>query len=252
MIQLSAYLNLLFEEKKFADRIDNVAKIDFDGFELFGWDHDFETIRAKRDEHNLEFVCLSGERPDLTDPDRTAEGVKHIEETIELAAANDCQRLNVKAGTRQPSLVHDEQQDAVIDALNQVEPLAAEHGVTLVLEPLNTQVDHPDHFLTTATEAAPIIEAVDSSHIGLLFDVYHEQIMDGDVIRSFRQYADIIHHVHIADNPGRHEPGTGELNYDRILNAIAETGYDGYVGFEFTPTRDPIPLLRELQTLVYD
>jgi hydroxypyruvate isomerase len=147
--------------------------------------------------------------------------------------------LVVTVGQDQRDLEEAVQQNAIVRVLRDVAPHAEDQGVTVVAELLNTRVDHPGYFLTTTGQGAEIVEAVDSPDVKILYDVYHQQITEGDVIRRFQNNVDAIGHVHIADNPGRNEPGTGELNYDRIFEAIADTDYDGYVSCEFSPTGDP-------------
>ena len=131
------------------------------------------------------------------------------------------------------------QHRAIVDVFRAVADEAERKDVTLGIEPLNVSVDHPGYYLTSSREAYDIVEAIDSSSVSILFDVYHIQIAEGNVIDSISEYADRIDHYHVADVPGRHEPGTGELNYENVVRAIADTGFDGYIGCEFWPTDDP-------------
>jgi hydroxypyruvate isomerase len=251
MIQLTGYLNLLFEDTSFPERVDQVADAGLDGIEAYGFDLDHQAIGRRCEKRDLDWVYLSGVRPDFTDPDNHDAALESIEESLELATTHDIQNLNVKAGSIQEDIDEDSQRDGVIEILSEAAPMAEEAGVTLVLEPLNTRVDHPGHFTTTAAEGAEIVRAVDSPNVKLLFDFYHEQIMHGDVIRSFREHLDAIGHVHIADNPGRHQPGTGEVNYGNVLSAVDESDYEGFVGCEFTPTEnaDPDAVMRDVAKL---
>ncbi|MFB6217677.1 MAG: hydroxypyruvate isomerase family protein [Halobacteriaceae archaeon] len=249
-MELTAYLNLLFDSGSFVERVDRVAEAGYDGVEFFGWDRDAAAIADRCADHGLDLAYMSGERPPLTDPDRADEAVESAESSIDLAAEVGCADLNVKAGPAQPALDSATQRRAVVDTLRRVAPAAEAAGVTLVLEPLNTRVDHPGHFTTTAAEGAELVAAVESPAVKLLFDCYHEQIAHGDVIRSFREHREHVGHVHVADNPGRHEPGTGELNYGNVLAAIRDAGYEGYVGCEFTPTGDPLDALADVKSLV--
>jgi len=105
-----------------------------------------------------------------------------------------------------------------------------------VLEPLNVHVDHPGYFLNHSALGFELVRAVGSPYIRLLFDIYHMQVMEGNIIQSLTGNLDVIGHVHVADVPGRHEPGTGELHYGNIFRALRQAGYDRYVGFEFEPT----------------
>jgi hydroxypyruvate isomerase len=250
MFRLTAYLNLLFNEDPMPEHVDRVAEAGLDGIELYGFDHDVVTIGERCKEHGLAFVYMSGSRPPLNHPDRSVDAINNIKRSIDLAERVDCKNINVKAGQVQDGLDKETERNSVVNVLREVAPAAESAGVTLVLEPLNTCIDHPGHSVATAAEGAEIIETVDSSSVRLLFDFYHEQIMSGDVIRSFREHLNVISHIHIADNPGRHEPGTGELNYSNIFDAIAETGYDGFVGCEFSPTGDPDKIMRDVKSLL--
>jgi hydroxypyruvate isomerase len=114
-------------------------------------------------------------------------------------------------------------------------PVAQKYGVTCVLEPLNAHVDHAGNALTTIAGAAEIVRLVDSPNIKILFDMYHMQIEQGNLVPTYLEYKDVIAHIHIADNPGRHEPGTGEINYKYIIGALDAAGYTGSVAFELSP-----------------
>ena len=123
---------------------------------------------------------------------------------------------------------------------------AEDAGVTLVLELLNSKVNHPDYQADHTAWGVRVCELVGSPRVKLLYDIYHMQIMEADIIRTIRHNASYIGHYHTAGNPGRHEIGVAqELNYPAIMRAIRDTGYDGYVGQEFIPTGDPIIALRE-------
>ena len=119
--------------------------------------------------------------------------------------------------------------------LKKCAPLAQKGGITLVLEPLNTLVDHKNYFLSDPDRAFELIDAVASGNVKLLFDIYHMQIMKGNVIERLQKNIDRIGYIHAADVPGRHEPGTGELSYKNIFAALKEAGYNGFIGFELSP-----------------
>lgn len=189
------------------------------------------------------------ETPAMTDPEDSDRAVADIETSIETAAKLGCSVLVVTVGPEQDDVDWMTQRDAIVDILRAVAPAAEHADVTIVVEPLNVRVDHPGYFLTTSAEAASIVEAVDSSNVKLLFDIYHQQVTEGDVVRRLREFVDAIGHIHVADNPGRHQPGTGELNYKCILAAVADLDYDGYVSCEFAPLGDPDSVFRDVVEL---
>lgn len=132
------------------------------------------------------------------------------------------------------------------EGLRQVMPVAEEHGVTVCMELLNSKVDHPDYQCDHTPWGVELVNRVGSPRFRLLYDIYHMQIMDGDIIRTIRNHHDAIAHYHTGGVPGRNEiDDTQELNYPAIVRAIAETGYEGYLGQEFVPTRDPLESLQE-------
>lgn len=112
--------------------------------------------------------------------------------------------------------------------------------VTLLLEALNTRADHPGNFLSSTRQAAELVVSMESRWIKILYDIYHMQIMEGNIIDTLRNYIDLIGYIHIADVPGRHEPGTGEINFPNVMSALRELEYDGFVGFELSPLQDPV------------
>jgi hydroxypyruvate isomerase len=136
--------------------------------------------------------------------------------------------------------------DACVAGLSRIAPLAEQHGVTLCLELLNSKVDHPDYQGDHAAFGVAVVRAIGSPRVKLLFDIYHMQIMEGDIIRTIRDAHEHIAHYHTGGVPGRHElDDTQELNYRAIAAAIAATAFGGYVAHEFVPTRDPLRSLRE-------
>jgi hydroxypyruvate isomerase len=140
--------------------------------------------------------------------------------------------------------------ETTAEGLRRVAPLAEDAGVTLVLELLNSKVDHPDYQCDHTAWGVDVCRRVDSPNVKLLYDIYHMQIMEGDIIRTVQETVAFIGHYHTAGNPGRHElDGRQELNYRPIAEAIAATGYAGYIGHEFIPTRDPVEGLREARAL---
>jgi len=136
--------------------------------------------------------------------------------------------------------------DACIEGLNRIKGLAEETGVTICMELLNSRVDHADYAGDRSGYGVSVVSAVNSPRVKLLYDIYHMQIMEGDIIRTIRDTAQWLGHFHTGGVPGRHEiDGTQELNYRAICEAIKDTGYPGYVAHEFEPTRPPMEALRQ-------
>ncbi|MDR3312923.1 MAG: TIM barrel protein [Oscillospiraceae bacterium] len=153
-------------------------------------------------------------------------------ETIAAAQVLGCRNIVVTSGNERPGVPRSVQHANIVAALRAALPLLAGTGLRLVLEPLNVLVDHQGYYLTTTAEGAEIIREVASPQVLLLYDVYHQQITEGNLINNMQTYAAEIGHFHVGDVPGRKEPGTGEINYKNIFKAIAELGFEGFVVFE--------------------
>jgi hydroxypyruvate isomerase len=238
----------------------HVAATGADGFEFWNWpDADLDGVAAAAADHGVEaFGTLAAgagsnimdpDAPSVADPDSHEAVVADLERSVAAAAEFDADTVICTVGQRDPTLDASTQQAAAVDALRAAAPAAEEAEVTVVVEPLNTRVDHPGYFLETTDRGADLVHAVDSPNVGLLYDVYHQQITEGDVLRRFRRHRDVIEHVHVADNPGRGPPGTGELAYDRIFDAIADAGYEGWVSVECSLEGDPREALGEVVSL---
>jgi len=198
-------------------------------------------------------VCSMGEPSDRNDFIATGfNDARHhpmllaeLEETIPLAAQHGLPNVIAMFGNRggrdDSSAIA-----ACIEGVSEIAPLAEEHGVTVCMELLNSKVDHADYQGDRTWFGVEVIEGVGSPRVKLLYDIYHMQIMEGDVIRTIRDNLSHIGHFHTGGVPGRHElDATQELNYRAIATAIADSGFEGYLAHEFVPTRDPIASLRQ-------
>ena len=180
----------------------------------------------------------------MNDPDNHEKCIEQIRESIDACAEYGYPNVITFTGNRN-GIPDDEGMKNCVAGLKKVIGYAEEKGVNLCLEILNSRVDHGGYQGDHADYCVEIARRVGSPRMKVLFDIYHVQIMDGDIIRRIRQHSDYIGHYHTAGNPGRHEiDETQELNYEPIMKEIAKTDFDGYVGQEFTPTGDPVESLR--------
>lgn len=249
-----------FPEASTTEAIERTAAAGADAIELLDLGElTPDEVRECAADHGIDVAVVqaSGETttiddasPALADPDSVEQSIRELESSIETAAAAGAANVLLLTGQRQPTIPRHAQHSAIVEVLRAVAPRAEDAGVTLVPEVLNTVKDHPGYYLSDPGEGVEITDAVDSPAVGILLDVYHQQLQHGDVIRTVRGAADAIGHVHFADAPGRNEPGTGEVATGRVLRALDDAGYDGYVGAEFTPTGDPDEALREVVELV--
>ena len=164
---------------------------------------------------------------------------------IERARTIKCPAFISGAGNVVPGLARGKAIDTMIETLSLAAKVCEKEGITLLLEPFNTKVDHPHYFLDSAEECMTVLKAVHSPSVRMLYDIYHMQIMGGDVVTFIRKNIQWIGHFHVAGVPGRHEPLDGELNYPFILKEIDRLGFAGGVGLEYWPTIDPAESLRQ-------
>ena len=171
--------------------------------------------------------------------------VGELEKALPLAAAQGVPNLIAMFGNRQ-GRTDAQATDACVTGLRRIAPAAEKAGVTICVELLNSKVDHKDYQGDHTAFGANVIDGVGSPRVKLLYDIYHMQIMEGDVIRTIRQHAQHIGHFHTGGVPGRHElDDSQELNWHAVARAIADTGFTGYIAHEFVPTRDPLTSLRQ-------
>lgn len=181
----------------------------------------------------------------LNDPAQHDRIEAEIHKNLALAQKYQIPNLIVFSGSRRAGLSEEEGIENTAQGLSRVARAAEEAGVNLVIELLNSKVDHKGYQCDHAEWGVEACRRVGSPRVGLLYDIYHMQIMEGDVIRTIGEHHAYFHHYHTAGNPGRHDlDDTQELNYPPIIKAIAATGYDGYVGHEFIPKADPIAALQ--------
>ncbi len=231
------------------DGIERAADLGVGAVEFFDWEGaDLEAVESACESNGIDVagILAAGAGSNIDDRDAPAAvnpydhetAVADIERSLVAAADIGAETLIVTVGPDQGGFDRDTQRRALERVLSAAAPTAEEAGVTVVIEPLNTVVDHPGYFLESSRDAFDITRAIGSDRVQVLFDVYHQQITEGDVIRNLTENVDQVGHVHVADNPGRLEPGTGEIAYGRLLAALDDAGYDGYVGMEFFATSD--------------
>jgi hydroxypyruvate isomerase len=224
------------------------AETGYAAVELWERGDDFEEVVALAHEHNLVVASMSGHAslPDGLNKRSNHDRIEdELKTSIDIAATNGIPGLICFSGNRQPYQTELEAITACVDGLRRVAPYAERKGVNLNMELLNSKVNHPGYQCDHTAWGVAVCERVNSPRVKLLYDIYHMQIMEGDVIRTIRENIRWIGHFHTAGNPGRHDmDDTQELNYAGICKAIAGTGYDLYVGHEFTPQGDLIEAIR--------
>ncbi|MGB2819563.1 MAG: TIM barrel protein [Phycisphaerae bacterium] len=237
------------DDMSMAEMFEAWADIGGAAVELWNWGDDLEEIAATAREHKLAVASMSGHAslPDGLNKRSNHDRIEgELRRSIDKAAELGIPGLICFSGNRQPHTGELEAIDACADGLRRVTPYAEEKGINLNLELLNSKIDHAGYQCDHTAWGVAVCQKVASPRAKLLYDIYHMQIMEGDVIRNIRENIGWIGHFHTAGVPGRHDmDDTQELNYRGICAAIAETGYALYVGHEFSPKADPIEALKQ-------
>jgi hydroxypyruvate isomerase len=244
MPKFSANLSMLFKEVEFLDRFERAALAGFKAVEfLFPYEWDKDELKDRLDAHGLEIVLhnlppgqwSAGERGLACLPDRVSEFQGGVHRAIEYATALGCPRLNCLAGIPPVNLSQEERQSTLVSNVRYAATEAQKAGIMLLVEALNSQ-DMPGFCLNNTKHVLELLKAVDHPNLYIQHDIYHMQIMEGNLTKTIGQNVERISHMQLADVPGRHEPGTGEINFENLFRAIDETGYKGWIGCEYNPT----------------
>jgi hydroxypyruvate isomerase len=187
-----------------------------------------------------------GSRPvSMVDPAQRENFLADVQKSMTWAKKLEIPQIILMSGNEIPGKTHQEQYASLLEGCKRAGDLAAKDGLTLIVEPLNSKVNHKGFFLTTCVEGVKLMKEVDNPHVKLLFDIYHEQVQIGNVSRTIAEAAPYTAVFHIADNPGRNDPGTGEMNYANIYKAIQKTGYSNYICMEYLPLGEPVASLKK-------
>jgi hydroxypyruvate isomerase len=244
MTRLAAHLTMLFNDLPFHDRFAAAADAGFTAVECVSpYGESAEAVAEEARRHGLTVALFNlppgdwaaGERGFAADPARVEEFRKSIHTALAYARATGCRTLHVMAGKIPRDADRTAWTGTLVDNVRTAADMVSGDGITLVLEPINTRIDIPMYFYDSTSAVLDVMDKVGRDNVKLLYDVYHMQIMEGDVARAIERLLPRIGHIQIADNPGRHEPGTGELNFPWLLERIDTLGYDGWIGCEYVP-----------------
>ena len=243
MPKFAANLTMLFGELPFMDRFAAARAAGFSGVEyLFPYDFEKAALRDQLRQHGLTQVLHNlpagdwnaGERGIAILPDRVDEFRDGVLRAIDYATALDCRQVNCLVGIAPPDADLSELYEVLVTNLRFAAAAFARERIRLLIEPINT-LDIPGFFLSRTEQADRIISDVGSDNLFIQCDIYHMQVMEGDLARTLQRYLSRIAHVQLADNPGRNEPGTGEINYPFLFRHLDAIGYRGWIGCEYKP-----------------
>jgi hydroxypyruvate isomerase len=249
--KFAANLTMLFGELPFLDRFAAAKAVGFSGVEyLFPYDFEKAVLREHLQQYGLAQVLhnlpagdwAAGERGIAIFPDRVDEFRDGVHRAIDYARALDCRQVNCLVGVAPPDADPLELNEVLVKNLRFAATTLARENIRLLIEPINT-IDIPGFYLRRTEQAVQIIADVGSDNLFIQYDIYHMQVMEGDIARTLQKQMARIAHVQLADNPGRNEPGTGEINYPFLFRYLDDIGYRGWIGCEYKPKTTTIESL---------
>jgi hydroxypyruvate isomerase len=243
MPRFAANLTMLFNEVPFLDRFERAAKAGFRAVEfLFPYAFPAQEIRQRLQDNGLTLVLhnlpagdwAAGERGIACHPDRVGEFQDGVGKAIDYARTLGCRQINCLAGIAPSGVDPENVRATFVSNLRFAAGKLGAAGIKLLIEPINT-FDIPGFFLSRTRQALDLIADVGSNNVYVQYDIYHMQRMEGELANTIKSHLPQIAHIQLADNPGRNEPGTGEINYRFLFGHIDSIGYDGWIGCEYKP-----------------
>jgi hydroxypyruvate isomerase len=222
----------------FEQRVETSLAHGFDAIEFWPWrNKDLAKLERLAKDKGVKFVQFTawGFEPGLCNPENHAKAVEEVREACKTAKRIGTPMMTIVAGNNQKGMTTEQMHAHVTTGLKLLAPIAEEHDIVLILEPMNGRVDHPGHCLYGSEAAVRICREVNSKHVKINWDLYHMQLAEGDLCGRLKDGIDQLAYVQVADTPGRNEPGTGEIHWPRVFRAVQELGYTGYVGLECWP-----------------
>ena len=244
MPKFAANLSFLFTDAPFPERFQRAAAAGFQGVEyLFPYDYPAPEVAAWLQAADLEQVLFNlapgdwaaGERGLACLPHRQGEFAESVEQALDYAVLLDCERLHCMAGLAPAGIGEAELEATYIANLRYAADRLATIGATVMIEPINSRLDMPGYWLDDVAKGFRLLEAVDRSNVKVQYDIYHAQVMGDDLARTLANNIQRIGHIQLADYPGRHEPGSGEIDFSGLFELLDRLGYDGWVGCEYRP-----------------
>jgi len=250
---LSVMLWTVYRDLRFEKRLEKIREAGYHHVELVdefrNWSaEDFARANRKKRELEISFDATSGVRHGIANPGDREAFLRDIESIAVVADKLECGSIIVLSGNRDAAMSHEKQHESCVEGLKRAAEVAERRNVALLVENIDPE-ENPRYFLTSVAEGLQIIGEVNHPRVKFLYDFYHEQIAEGNLIEKLEKDIQMIGVVHVADVPGRHEPGSGEINYVNIFKKLASLKFRGYVAMEFLPTNDPVVSLRGARQL---
>lgn len=238
-----------FGKMDFCEAIAKIAQLGFDAAETYNWKSlDLDAVRNACEQSGVELLSMCTTEFNMTNPAKREDWLNGLKESCAAAKRVGASKLITQVGA-DTGEERAHQHDSIVAALKQAKPILEDSGVTIMIEPLNIYVNHPGYYLWSSREAFEIIHEVDHPLVKVVYDIYHQQVMEGNIIPSITQNLDCIAHLHSAGHPGRHELQFGENDYKVIFAAVDKAGYTGACGLEYGPTMDSVESLKEFRRI---
>ena len=238
-----------FGKMDFCEAIAKIAQLGFDAAETYNWKSlDLDAVRNACEQSGVELLSMCTTEFNMTNPAKREDWLNGLKESCAAAKRVGASKLITQVGA-DTGEERARQHDSIVAALKQAKPILEDSGVTIMIEPLNIYVNHPGYYLWSSREAFEIIHEVDHPLVKVVYDIYHQQVMEGNIIPSITQNLDCIAHLHSAGHPGRHELRFGENDYKVIFAAVDKAGYTGACGLEYGPTMDSVESLKEFRRI---
>ena len=238
-----------FNNEDFCDSIKKVAELGYTVAETYDWTRlDLDKVKETLDQTGVELLSMCTTEFRLTSPEHRSLWLEGLEKSCIAANKLGVKRLITQVGN-DTGAPRAEQHASIVEGLKAGTPILEKYGVTIMIEPLNTIVDHKGYYLWQSSEAFEIIKEVNHHNVKVIFDIYHQQIMEGNIIPNIVNNLDLIAHIHVAGHPGRHEPQKGENNFSFIFEQIKKAGYKEAIGLEYFPLNEPIESLKAVKEI---
>lgn len=256
----SACIEPMYSEIPFLDRFQAAKDDGFEFVEFWSWtDKDLDAVKAAAEAAGIGISGFNGDAElSLIDPAQKTDYLEFLKKSVAAAQKTGARSVTIHSnGLGEGGLVINDYRDlsdtvklcAMFGTLMECAKIAEESGIQMNLEPLNVTTDHVGNYLQTTRMAAEMTRLIGSPKLKVLYDAYHMQLNEGSLCDNIRRYADQLGHIHVADAPGRHEPGTGEINYAKVLSCLEESGYTGLIGFELIPETSTLEAVKAIMNL---
>ena len=248
-MKLCVAIPCFFGKMDFCEAIRKCKELGYDIVETYNWKNlDLSKVRATLDETGVTLSSMCTTEFNLTNPEMREKWLDGLRETCEAAKVLGVKKLITQVG-QDTGEAREIQHKSIVDGLIAGSEILEKYDITIMIEPLNTYVNHPGYYLWSAVEGFDIVREVNHKNVKLIFDIYHQHVMEGNIIPNITANLDCIAHLHGAGHPGRNEMQFGESDYKNIIAAVDKAGYNGALGLEYRPLLDPVESLIEAKRI---